>query len=193
MANWIKGKDWFGDSLTDADRQKAEANARNKTGGFVTVNTDASYLDETKIGAYAFWIFGNEGKKQAAGVFKSLIDPKGGPLVCEILAIGNATYQLELLGYRFDILIINTDCKHAAEFFCNPHDTGTLATNAAKHQFKRLIKKMKAKFQFRYVPAHASNMEGRGYVNEWCDLASRNARRAAEGKPPLTFENKDKY
>lgn len=191
MKNWVKGKHWFGDHLTEADRVKAEANAKSRTGGFLTVNTDASYYDKTGIGAYAFWIFGADGKKKAAGVFKTKFEPKLAPLTCEILAIGNALFTVSSLGFRFDIIIINTDCTKAAEFFCNPHDNGDQQTNYAKLIFKALIKKHKAKFQFRHVSAHAGNMEGRNFVNEWCDLAARNARRAAEGKHPLTFDNKD--
>lgn len=190
---WVKNKDWFGDHITDADRLQAEVNAKHRIGGFCTVNTDASYYDKTGIGAYAFWIFGNDGKKQGAGAFKGKFEPAGGPTKCEILAIGNALAALENIGMKFDILIINTDSKDAARFFTNPHDTGDQATNYAKLIFKRLVKKRKAKFQFRYVAAHAGNMEGRNFVNEWCDLAARNARRAAEGKHPLTFDNKDKW
>jgi len=191
---WVKGKHWFGDHLTDADRAKAEANAKSRTGGFLTVNTDASYYWKTGIGAYAFWIFGSEGKKQAAGAFKGQINNSpDAPTKCEILAIGNALAAVEAMEARFDIIIINTDSTDAAKFFINPHDTGDQSTNYAKLIFKRLIKKRKAKFQFRYVAAHAGNMEGRNFVNEWCDLAARNARRAAEGKPPLTFDNKDKW
>lgn len=189
---WVKNKDWFGDHITDADRLQAEVNAKHRIGGFCTVNTDASYYDKTGIGAYAFWIFGNDGKKQGAGAFKGKFEPAGAPTKCEILAIGNAIAALEAMEMKFDILIINTDSTHAARFFINPHDTGDQATNYAKLIFKRLIKKRKAKFQFRYVAAHAGN-EGRNFVNEWCDLAARNARRAAEGKHPLTFDNKDKW
>lgn len=159
---------------------------------FVTINTDASYNDRTGVGAYAFWIFGPEGSTKKSGVFKTDV---GKAHFAEILAIGNALAEVEQQRIRFDFLVVNTDSKKAMMFFQEKHDTGTKEANYAKLIFKRLISKNKAKYKFKHVKAHQGvndDTEGRSFVNEWCDLESRNVRRLHEGFRPLTMQNKDR-
>jgi len=167
---------------------------------YITINVDGSYNAETQFGGYAFWILGPQGQLKQFGAFTNKITAKAGhgPILCETMAIANAFYALLSVEWRFDKLIINNDCKtgHKAietgqsEYpetqYC--HALFLKLKTLRKHEYKNKIKEW---VEFRHIPAHAANMEGKGYINEWCDLNARNARRKAEGKPPMTMKDKD--
>ena len=76
----------------------------------ITINTDASYYSEHKIGGYAFWIKCDLFKITKGGYFKVPIE---GSTQAETYCIGNAIAQLlaqkELP--KADFLVINTDNK----------------------------------------------------------------------------------
>lgn len=166
---------------------------------YVTINVDGSYNPETQIGGYAFWILGPQGQLKQCGAFANKIPSTGhAPLLCETMAIANALYALLSLEWKFDKLIINNDCKSGhnaiktgqSEFaetqYC--HVLFQKLKSLRNHEYKKEINDW---VEFRHIQAHAANMEGKGYINEWCDLNARNARRKAEGKHPMTMKDKD--
>lgn len=78
----------------------------------ITINTDASWHPEYKVGGYAFWIVCDKFKITKSGNFKT--NPKSST-DAEIMAIGNAIATLLKVNENIEcnLLVINTDSTQA--------------------------------------------------------------------------------
>ncbi len=136
----------------------------------LTINTDASFHQNYKVGTYAFYIVCDLFKIQKGGIFKKKVDS---PEVSEMMAIGNAIAMLsshkELP--KVDWLIINTDCLNGA----NKIKKGNTPLGHQIHgMLMRLVKKIGAtKFELRHVRAHNGKPDARSFVNDWCDKEAK--------------------
>ena len=137
----------------------------------VTINTDASFHPEFKIGGYAFYIISDLFKIQKGGEFKT--NPMNST-DAEIMCIGNAIATLlsqkELP--HSDWLIINTDSKYGIEIIRKQKSE---LGKSVFRLWQKLIHKLKSKNnQFRHVKAHSGKDDARSHVNEWCDKTAKN-------------------
>lgn len=146
----------------------------------VTVNTDASYQIQHKIGGYAYWIVYEGQRIKKGGVLKEC----SSALEAELKAIANALHKvLTLKIIDTYLIIVNTDCIYAIESIAGtrkikrPEVEKTVQaikdyTQMLKGQSK-IIKSDRDFIEFRYVKAHSTNKDKRSYVNNWCDKTAK--------------------
>lgn len=142
----------------------------------VTVNTDASFHPEFKVGAYAFWSVCNGFKMQRAGYLEELCR---NPDDAEMKCILNAIYYTLYMNKSITRVIVNTDSMNSKRVFEN--DTKGIARYnlfwAKKHRakLKSIVKKYSnnIRIEFRHVKAHSGKNDARSYVNEWCDTHAK--------------------
>ena len=80
----------------------------------ITINTDASFSHEKKVGGYAFYIISDLFKIQKSGMFK--VRPKSAiqaEMMCMANAIHTLSSQPELPWTKW--IIINSDCLYSFE------------------------------------------------------------------------------
>ena len=139
----------------------------------VTVNTDASFHHEYKVGAFAFWIVCNQGKIMHSGELKEAKDPTD----AEIRCIANALHAL--LNSRFTgvtKVIINSDALHAFDRCGRSAQAGSPGRKV--HNILQSLKDRHSVsgrpiHEFRHVKAHSGTAEKRKWVNNWCDKAAK--------------------
>lgn len=133
----------------------------------VTINTDASYSNKYRIGAFAFWIVSDKFKILKSGRLKSKITHCR---IAEYLCILNALYLLSKEDLS-DVkkVIVNTDNM----------DCVNSINNRNQHYFKkyypefrRIIKGFPI-IEARHVKAHTLKSDSRSFVNEWCDTEAK--------------------
>ena len=139
----------------------------------VTINTDASFNPDFKVGAYAFWIVCNEGKIMQSGAFKSEVkNPTEAEIKCIVNAL-NALFKSEFKGVTK--VIINTDCLHFHTYQEKRKKAGDESKEFAK-VCQKLITKYSLKrgwIDVRHVKAHSGTDQARKWVNDWCDKAAK--------------------
>jgi ribonuclease HI len=150
----------------------------------VTINTDASYYHDHKVGGYAFWAVCNDWKLCKFG---SLKEPCTHPTEAEIKSIVNAIHMVLKQGNNIDWIIINTDCLNAIHLFRNDHKEiqkfGLIRFNPFFKRIKGLIKRYeskigrKIKVEFRHVKAHTTTATAKSWVNDWCDQKAKEGAR----------------
>lgn len=148
----------------------------------VTVNTDASYHPQYKVGGYAFWIVYQGIRTVRSGPLK---DPRGAH-DCEIKAIANALHTLVALKHpMISYIIINTDSQLSIDALLrvtsSKHSCYKEMKKIAKlcHKYIHQLKTMYGigptqKFiQYRKVKAHSDDTSPRSYVNNYLDKAAK--------------------
>lgn len=148
----------------------------------ITVNTDASFHPEKKVGGYAFYIICDSFKIQKSGMLKQ---SPSNSIEAEMMCIANA---LHVLSNQIDLptakwIIINTDCLFAIPKITKKSKDPIgrrvyriLKTVKNKTAYKEVIY---PKVQFRHVKAHSGVDDARSHVNEWCDTEAKKWMRLA--------------
>ena len=139
----------------------------------VTINTDASFHNNSKLGAYAFWAISNEFKITKSGVFKK---PCNSSQDAEAKCIINALKVVLLAHKGISKIVINTDSLHSAIIL-----QGGIRRPDTIKRWKSITKVYKelignfpnVKIEFRHVKAHSGTRDARSYVNEWCDRQAK--------------------
>lgn len=131
----------------------------------ITINTDASFCPNLKVGTYAFWIVSDGLLLKGSGIFKSLCT---GPTDVETKSICNAVAILLKCDFDFSRIqhvVFNRDNVHA-----KTAKKGHPVSMQLHHQIRLLSAKCaNPKVSFRHVRAHTGKPDGRSRVNEWCD------------------------
>lgn len=149
----------------------------------VTINTDASYSNKFKVGAFAFWIVCNQGKVCRAGPLKGEIKDCH---TAELMAITNALFVLSekvksgQIG-RITKVIINTDSLRSIQILTGDkeayykYNLNRPYYKVVKTKFKGMKKKFfdGVVFDYRHVRAHTSTDTARSWVNDWCDKSAK--------------------
>lgn len=148
----------------------------------ITINTDASFSNKLKRGAYAFWIVSDKGRIQMSGPIKGTChDSSDAEMRCIINAL-HVVSQIPDLNKPGNFVIINTDSMNAIHVL-----TGN---KSAKRRYglnkKEYINLIYAEFQkvckrlarditldLRHVKSHTGLGDRRSYVNEWCDKTAK--------------------
>lgn len=136
----------------------------------ITINTDASYHPEYRVGGYAFTIVCDHFRIQKSGKFK--IQPLSAE-EAEIMCIGNAIALLLALPEipKCDWLIINSDCKNGMRTI---EKKGSDLGNKVCCLKQQLIGKIGCKHnKMRHVKAHSGKQDKRSIVNDWCDTEAK--------------------
>jgi len=127
----------------------------------ITINTDASFHNEMKVGGYAFSIVCNLFRIKKGGRFKA--KPKTSE-EAEIMCIGNAIATLlaqkELPQTKW--LVINTDCEQGIKKI--QQGSTPLALQVKKLHSRLITKLHSSRNQFRHVKAHSGEQDGFIYL-----------------------------
>lgn len=148
----------------------------------ITVNTDASFSPQHKVGGYAFYIVCDLFKIQKGGMFKK--QPKTA-MEAEMMCMANALYTLlsqkELPTTKW--IIINSDClfsferiKRKSQDAIGKQVAEMLRNVRLKTSYRDVIM---PKFEFRHVKAHNGTPDARSFVNDWCDKEAKKWMRKA--------------
>lgn len=150
----------------------------------ITINTDASYHPQFKVGAFAFWIVCSEGRIVQSGPLKEVVSAQD----AELQAIGNALYAVFKSKYKnIEHIYINTDCKYGIDAVTKgKRINGCLDTvkkikkllNQVYNKYQYSIdrsKKFKTYVSWRYVPAHTEGGTPRRWVNNRMDELAKAA------------------
>lgn len=137
---------------------------------YITVNTDASFCNSTKVGGYAFWIKGTQLSIKKHGPFKEVLDCSND---AEMKCIANALHSLlcrERLP-KAEILVINTDCTGAIHRIKSNRDNISTIINRYINQIKEVTGI--TELRIKHVKAHVKISDSRSYVNDWCDKQAK--------------------
>jgi ribonuclease HI len=145
----------------------------------ITVNTDASYSHQHKVGAFAYWITTENGRYKNAGVLRNVQDS----LDAELQAIANAFHSIlkkEWTGITH--IYINTDCEAAINLL-KKKKIRTLKAKKTYHAADFIVSTLEKLgdankhspdfYSIRHVKGHSGKDSPRKFVNDWCDKASR--------------------
>lgn len=133
----------------------------------LTINTDASFCQQTKAGGFAFYIICDSFKIKESGKFT---DVSTDPSDAEIKALANAFLHLTNLENLplVRTIIINTDSTNAIKAI-----TDGMVTPTAMKAHKLLSRVMELTgckdARFRWVKSHTRGSDRRTHVNNWCD------------------------
>lgn len=141
----------------------------------VTINTDACFHTEKKIGGYAFWAISNEFKITKSGVFKNkCVSSDDAEAKCIINALQSVLHSQK----NIHKVIINTDSLNATRIlkkdkigiskYIRLNNSNIQKLQAA---YDKVIQgsKNNITIEFRHVKAHSNIKDTRSFVNEWCD------------------------
>ena len=146
----------------------------------VTINTDASFNPQYKIGGYAYWIVYNGKRVKRGGLLKECQNSTE----AEIKAIANALYRLTKTNFK-DVffIIINTDCTPAVDLITGKSKSEVKGTNEAIAAIYQYISELRLAnsvnktseeyVEYRHVKAHTKATDKRSYVNDWCDKVAK--------------------
>lgn len=141
----------------------------------VTINTDASFHYDYKVGAYAFWIVSNLGKVLHCGALKEkALNPTDAETKCIINAISTLRKQ-NWTG--IEKVIINTDSLNSIYILENRKPEIKKYRLNYGDNLRADYNKIKSSFlppiEFRHVKAHKTIETARSWVNDWCDKKAK--------------------
>ncbi len=144
----------------------------------VTINTDASFHSEYKVGAYAFWIVSDCDRIKKSGALKL---PANNPTDAEFKCIMNAMAELAKAGWVPSKVFINTDSMDCVNLI-NRNKANCKKYNCHKktgnlyNKFKKLAMKVVNsldEIEARHVRSHQHTNDSKHFVNNWCDQQAK--------------------
>ncbi|HUN43826.1 MAG TPA: RNase H family protein [Acetobacteraceae bacterium] len=146
----------------------------------ITLFTDASYCNRSRIGAYAAWAKADGRTVRHSGVLKQSVANSS---LAETMALVNGIF-VALTAMRppaASKIIAQTDCLTAIHAL-----TGLLRKAATITQYEAVVVAYREKIaaagiivEFRHVSGHKGTVTPRNAVNTWCDAECRRLLRAA--------------
>lgn len=148
---------------------------------YLTINTDASYCSEHKVGGYAFWIKSERLTIKQSGAFKVSPDSSNdAELKCILNALHSVLNRKTLP--TITTIRINTDCQGAIDKIKRNRDAISICINRYIQQINDVTGA--TELQIKHVKAHTLAQDSRSWVNEWCDI---------QAKEMMRKERKKKY
>lgn len=138
--------------------------------GIVTINTDAAFHSEFKVGAFAFWIVSDMGRVIKSG---SLRDKVNNATEAELKCILNAFYTLKQQKWEgIYKVILNTDSLNS--IYILKEDSAKIKKYNLKYgdAIRNKFNSMKVGLpliEFRHIKAHKTTEIAKSWVNDWCD------------------------
>lgn len=144
----------------------------------ITINTDASYHIEKKVGGYAFYIVCDLFKIRKGGMFKK---SPANSTEAEMMSIANtiATLLAQKELPKVKWLIINTDSIPAITRIKKAARTGNDLDKQVWLLLRKLNSRLSAKSKIRHVKAHSKIDDARSKANDWCDKEAKRWMRLA--------------
>ena len=130
----------------------------------ITITTDASFMPNQKIGAYAFWISSQMGKYSEAKLFKTSVDSSHD---AEFKCIINALHRVKGLKLKVDKIYVNTDSMSCIKTINSGHVTDWCKETLPLYQ--AIVKELGCKVIMRHIKGHRHTRTPRNWVNDWCD------------------------
>lgn len=167
-------------------------NNQNKWVTCITINTDASFRPDYRVGGFAFYIVCDYFKIRKGGIFKSQQpqNAQEAEMMCMANAIHTLLAQKDLP--QTQLIVVNSDAittfQHIKNKSTNPIGKAVAA------QLRRIRKYMikSVKIEFRHVKAHTKDTAARSKANAWCDQeAKRWMRIAVEQKKKEALERQN--
>jgi ribonuclease HI len=142
----------------------------------ITMFTDASYCEKTKLAGFAVWAKCNGQTIRHAGVLREPVSDSG---MAELQALVNG-FAVVCSALKPDpnaFIIAQSDCLLAIYALDNRLRRQKAITRYAGpvRLFKELKNVHKFRTDFRHVRGHQGNVSKRNAVNEWVDRAARKA------------------
>ena len=136
----------------------------------VTINTDASFHPQHKIGAFSFWMVSDKGRLFGAGELKGKIKHS---TEAEFRSVLNALhFLLNKSGWSgITRIVINTDSQGVVDMV-NGGKTHRWAADFKIH-FNIYKRECGIEIEARKVKAHAFKDDKRKWVNSWCDKQAK--------------------
>lgn len=148
----------------------------------VTINTDASFSHQHKVGGYAYWIICDSGKLFSHGILKGEVKSSA---QAELMAIVKALHHLKTSNWnKIQRIIINTDALYVIDYLSGTSlrpKTNQVLQPIAEYYHKQLTaEKFKdTAIELRHVKAHSGTNTARKFCNDWCDKAAKESMRQA--------------
>lgn len=145
----------------------------------VTINTDASFDWDLKIGAFAYWIRCDTGKLFSRGPFKCTVADSS---EAEFMAVVKAIHRLANSKWKnIEKIIINTDCLVIIKYMKEREGERSKSKLNKRLMpvldiYKSLINVERLKhadIEFRHVKAHVKTDDARTWANAWCDKSAK--------------------
>ena len=140
----------------------------------VTINTDASFMHESGLSSYGYWISSANGRKKGSGLFNNLSTDSNDAEIKGIINALHVFFREKWLSRDIELIYINCD-NQTAEL--------TLSKNSVKKYEKHYdlfiqilhsnsfnLKNIK----FLKIRGHQNSKRGaRYYLNNWCDREAK--------------------
>ena len=136
----------------------------------ITINSDASFHHKMQKGGWACWVSYDNGKIQKSGTFK---EPLHNSTDAEIKAVVNAFFYVEKILKNKDIKMVVVNCDNqTVRTIITKREIISSCKESSKalvdyvHKYECVIAK--------HIKGHQPAYNSRQYVNNWCDVHSRN-------------------
>lgn len=158
---------------------------------YLTINTDASYNDKTGAAGFAYWIVADIPNQERPSRFFGVGRGRQADVnESELTAILRAVRRVkaERVWRYADRIVFNTDSMKAIELLSRLKKRVPLGSHTPKrlravaNAVWDIVKEWKKSVDFRHVRAHTDKDDKRSYVNRWCDVESRRARRLEDAR-----------
>ncbi len=149
----------------------------------VTIYTDASHCQETKVAGVAYWARDDSNRWDGATSFTDVPQSSDAEVMALVWAVQKVRRARAFKDAR---LILTSDCLTALEFLSGIRQhTLSARSLAARGVFRDLTKDVAVKFN--HVKGHSKHDGARSYINSLVDKRARAVMRAARGnwKLPL--------
>jgi ribonuclease HI len=136
-----------------------------------TVYTDASFLNEDGIGAYAYWMKTYTGSKQLARLCPAAVTDSGMAEVYAIYqAVGHACHYYPTLSH----VNLFSDSLMAIKLLTQVTTNTQHKGLRRLHQvFRQLLHQKKIEVTIQYREGHGKETGNGGFAMKWCDNAAR--------------------
>lgn len=143
----------------------------------VTINVDASYDHEYKVGGYAFTICFEKRRYRSKGIIE--IDKCKSPEEAEMFGIWQAIAYLQQMNPLplSKWFIINCDCKGAMRRIESPAQVDKAGQIINRIYISTINILSSSRNEFRHVKGHTNNRMARNRANNWCDITARDEMR----------------
>jgi ribonuclease HI len=143
---------------------------------WITINTDASFLPDHKVGGYAVWISTSLGKIKIAHPFKGTLSSSND---AEFKAIINALYLIKPYNWELTGIVINTDSMNTIDAIKGkiPNDKD-IQNNI--NIYNQVIEELNVKqVVLKHIKAHNNTKTPAYWVNNWLDKQAKQAAQKA--------------
>jgi ribonuclease HI len=144
---------------------------------WITINTDASFLPNHKVGGYAVWISTSLEKIKIAYPFKGRLSSSND---AEFKAIINALYLIKRYNWKLTGIVINTDSLNTIDVINGKQTTRDKDIHFNLNLYNQVIEELKVKkVVLKHIRSHHNTKTPAYWVNDWLDKQAKQAAQKA--------------